>query len=44
MADRHQSHHWRYAVGRGEPIDDVARVISRMADVVMIRTFDHADH
>ncbi len=28
-------------LGRGEPIDDVARVISRMVDVVMIRTFDH---
>ncbi|MFO1379592.1 MAG: ornithine carbamoyltransferase [Chitinivorax sp.] len=28
-------------LGRGEPIEDVARVISRMVDVVMIRTFDH---
>ncbi len=27
-------------LGRGEPIEDVARVISRMVDVVMIRTFD----
>jgi ornithine carbamoyltransferase len=27
---------------RGEPIEDVARVISRMVDIVMIRTFDHA--
>jgi ornithine carbamoyltransferase len=26
-------------LGRGEPIEDVARVISRMVDVVMIRTF-----
>lgn len=26
-------------LGRGEPIEDAARVISRMADVVMIRTF-----
>src|SRR2546430_17598745 len=29
-------------LGRGEPIEDVARVLSRMADVVMIRTFDQA--
>jgi len=27
---------------RGEPIEDVARVISRMVDIVMIRTFEHA--
>jgi ornithine carbamoyltransferase len=27
-------------LGRGEPIEDVARVISRMVDVVMIRTFE----
>ena len=27
-------------LGRGEPIEDSARVISRMADCVMIRTFD----
>jgi ornithine carbamoyltransferase len=26
-------------LGRGEPIEDVARVISRMVDVVMIRTY-----
>lgn len=26
-------------LGRGEPIEDVARVISRMVDIVMIRTF-----
>jgi len=26
-------------MGRGEPIEDVARVISRMVDIVMIRTF-----
>ena len=25
---------------RGEPIEDVARVISRMVDIVMIRTFE----
>lgn len=28
-------------LGRGEPIEDSARVISRMVDVVMIRTFAH---
>jgi len=28
-------------LGRGEPIEDAARVISRMVDVVMIRTFEH---
>ncbi|HEY4998672.1 MAG TPA: ornithine carbamoyltransferase [Usitatibacter sp.] len=28
-------------LGRGEPIEDVARVISRMVDLVMIRTFEH---
>lgn len=28
-------------LGRGEPIEDSARVISSMADVVMIRTFEH---
>ena len=28
-------------LGRGEPIEDVARVITRMVDVVMIRTFEH---
>jgi ornithine carbamoyltransferase len=27
-------------LGRGEPIEDVARVISRLVDVVMIRTFE----
>jgi len=29
-------------LGRGEPIEDSARVISSMVDMVMIRTFDHA--
>ncbi|MGS2723937.1 ornithine carbamoyltransferase [Porticoccus sp. GXU_MW_L64] len=29
-------------LGRGEPIEDSARVISRMTDIVMIRTFEHA--
>ncbi len=28
-------------IGRGEPIEDSARVISSMVDLVMIRTFDH---
>ena len=27
-------------MGRGEPLEDVARVISRMVDIVMIRTFE----
>ncbi|MEB4592176.1 ornithine carbamoyltransferase [Candidatus Thiothrix sp. Deng01] len=29
-------------LGRGEPIEDSAKVISRMVDVVMIRTFEQA--
>jgi len=29
-------------LGRGEPIEDAARVLSRMVDIVMIRTFEHA--
>ena len=28
-------------LGRGEPIEDTARVLSRMVDVVMIRTYSH---
>ena len=28
-------------LGRGEPVEDTARVLSRMVDCVMIRTFDH---
>ncbi len=28
-------------LGRGEPIEDSARVLSRMVDIVMIRTFAH---
>lgn len=28
-------------LGRGEPIEDTARVLSRMVDLVMIRTFEH---
>src|SRR3954465_3890730 len=27
-------------LGRGEPVEDAAQVISRMCDIVMIRTFD----
>lgn len=30
-------------LGRGEPIEDSARVISRMVDAVMIRTFEHSN-
>ena len=30
-------------LGRGEPIEDSARVISSMVDLVMIRTFEHSD-
>jgi ornithine carbamoyltransferase len=29
-------------LGRGEPIEDVARVITRMVDIVMIRTYEQA--
>jgi ornithine carbamoyltransferase len=29
-------------LGRGEPIEDVARVVTRMVDLVMIRTYEHA--
>lgn len=29
-------------LGRGEPIEDSARVLSQMVDAVMIRTFEHA--
>ena len=28
--------------GRGEPLEDVARVVSRMVDIVMIRTFEQS--
>ncbi|MCY3838751.1 MAG: ornithine carbamoyltransferase [Gammaproteobacteria bacterium] len=28
-------------LGRGEPVEDTARVLSEMVDAVMIRTFDH---
>lgn len=29
-------------LGRGEPIEDTARVISRMVDIIMVRTFEHS--
>ncbi len=29
-------------MGRGEPVEDTARVLSRMVDAVMIRTFEQA--
>lgn len=28
-------------LGRGEPVEDSARVLSRMVDVIMIRTYEH---
>lgn len=30
-------------LGRGEPIEDSARVLSRMVDAIMIRTFEHSN-
>jgi ornithine carbamoyltransferase len=29
-------------LGRGEPVEDVAQVVSRMCDIVMVRTFEQA--
>ena len=29
-------------LGRGEPLEDSARVMSRLADIIMIRTFEHS--
>ncbi len=29
-------------LGRGEPVEDMAQVVSRMVDIVMIRTFDQS--
>jgi ornithine carbamoyltransferase len=29
-------------IGRGEPVEDTVRVLSRMADLIMVRTFAHA--
>ncbi|MDZ7753087.1 MAG: ornithine carbamoyltransferase [Gammaproteobacteria bacterium] len=29
-------------LGRGEPVEDTARVLSRMVDVITVRTFEHA--
>jgi len=28
-------------LGRGEPVEDTARVLSRMCDIIMVRTFSH---
>ena len=28
-------------LGRGEPVEDTARVLSRMVDAIAVRTFEH---
>ena len=28
-------------LGRGEPVEDTARIVSRMADAIVVRTFEH---
>ncbi|WP_455203624.1 ornithine carbamoyltransferase [Kaarinaea lacus] len=28
-------------LGRGEPVEDTARVLSRMVDIIMVRTYEH---
>ena len=30
-------------IGRGEPLEDLARVLSEMVDIIMIRTHNQAD-
>ena len=29
-------------LGRGEPVEDTARVLSKMVDIIMVRTFEHS--
>ncbi len=29
-------------LGRGEPLEDTARIVSRMADAIVVRTFEHS--